>query len=152
MPRIRRQYQSIKRIACLSMAIPNTELFSSLSVVFEPLFRMLSKDFRWLPVRSMQICITCVVCVVDYADTRKWKVSSSFQILFAEITDLKKLTGMEFDCIAFQLQSKYVLTPLTPKSWFTVRVRRLDCSLPDFKPWRSRYESVNYGIRNYWFT
>ena len=25
-------------------------------------------------------------------------------------------------------------------------------SLPSFKPWRSRYESVNYGISNYWFT
>ena len=25
-------------------------------------------------------------------------------------------------------------------------------SLPTFKPWRSRYESVNYGISNYWFT
>ena len=25
-------------------------------------------------------------------------------------------------------------------------------SLPDFKPWRSRYESVNYRISNYWFT
>ena len=25
-------------------------------------------------------------------------------------------------------------------------------SLPDFKPWRSRYESVNYGISHYWFT
>ena len=24
--------------------------------------------------------------------------------------------------------------------------------LPDFKPWRSRYESVNYGISNYWFS
>ena len=22
-------------------------------------------------------------------------------------------------------------------------------SLPDFKPWRTRYESVNYGISNY---
>ena len=22
--------------------------------------------------------------------------------------------------------------------------------LPDFKPWRTRYESVNYGISNYW--
>ena len=27
----------------------------------------------------------------------------------------------------------------------------LDLTLPDFKPWRSRYESVNYGISNYWF-
>ena len=25
-------------------------------------------------------------------------------------------------------------------------------TLPDFKPWRSRYESVNYGISNYWST
>ena len=25
-------------------------------------------------------------------------------------------------------------------------------SLPDFKPWRTRYESVNYGISNYWST
>ena len=25
-------------------------------------------------------------------------------------------------------------------------------SLSGFKPWRSRYESVNYGISNYWFT
>ena len=24
--------------------------------------------------------------------------------------------------------------------------------LPSFKPWRSRYESVNYEISNYWFT
>ena len=24
--------------------------------------------------------------------------------------------------------------------------------LPNFKPWRTRYESVNYGIRNYWST
>ena len=24
--------------------------------------------------------------------------------------------------------------------------------LPGFKPWGSRYESVNYGISNYWFT
>ena len=25
-------------------------------------------------------------------------------------------------------------------------------ALPDFKPWRTRYESVNYGISNYWST
>ena len=25
-------------------------------------------------------------------------------------------------------------------------------SLPSFKPWRTRYESVNYGISNYWST
>ena len=31
-------------------------------------------------------------------------------------------------------------------------IQRELLQLPSFKPWRSRYESVNYGISNYWFT
>ena len=33
-----------------------------------------------------------------------------------------------------------------------VRSNSASWSLPDFKPWRTRYVSVNYGISSYWST
>ena len=44
-----------------------------------------------------------------------------------------------------------VLSSLVAFSWCH-SVREILSKLPVFKPWRTRYESVNYGISNYWST
>ena len=48
-------------------------------------------------------------------------------------------TGGIFNAPPLARDSRFALASLSPP-------------LPGFKPWRSRYESVNYGISNYWFT
>ena len=47
----------------------------------------------------------------------------------------------------------YIVAPILKvvRNWF--QTYHLDRSiLPSFKPWRTRYEPVNYGISNYWST
>ena len=70
---------------------------------------------------------------------------------------LKKMLLVTETCL--QILTQPVLIPSQthsvcprPKQLLTSRTTTKLGILPGFKPWRSRYESVNYGISNYWFT
>ena len=43
-------------------------------------------------------------------------------------------------------------TKFKPRYAIAEDILFLHLLLPDFKPWRTKYESVNYGISNYWST
>ena len=54
-------------------------------------------------------------------------------------------------CLVDSFQSCFNTSRFTSIwSWFNTHLKSIQ--LPDFKPWRSRCKSVNYGISDYWFT
>ena len=84
-----------------------------------------------------------------------------FRLIVIQIQDLKvNLTEEKQSRAQYQSINWYRLVSIV----IDYRFHRLDIPdslcrsngftslLPVFKPWRTRYESVNYGISNYWFT
>ena len=70
---------------------------------------------------------------------------------------MRWMRGVVFAVIKFKdflafLESMIGILLREGKNYWLNYLHVIELSLPVFKPWRTRYESVNYGIRNYWST